>query len=148
MVDNPHVNTGLIGVDVTPKKLSKDTVESRKKNLRYMRDKDREPVKGIFKFYEVPGGALKFPFRAYKEDPVEFYELTDGQVYTIPLGVARHLNKSGWYPIHAYEQDETGKPVARVGQKVRRYGFQSLEFVDVDDLTEQPGIITVERVIT
>ena len=69
-------------------------------------------------------------------------------MYTIPLGVARHLNKSGWYPIHAYEQDETGKPVARVGQKVRRYGFQSLEFVDVDDLTEQPGIITVERVIT
>lgn len=124
-------------------KLNKKEVQ--KKNLKYQRDKDREPVKGIFKFYEVPGGELKFPFRAYKEDPVEFYTLVDGQIHTIPLGVARHLNKNGKYPVHSYALDDDGKPSVKVGKWVRRFGFQSLEFVDIDDLTESgSALITVE----
>jgi len=125
------------------------TVEKKPKvNLRYQRDKDREPVKGIFKFYEVPGGGVSFVYRAYKEDQVERYDLVDGQVYTLPLGVAKHLNKNGWYPIHQYATDENGKPIMKIGQKVRRFGFQSLEFVDIDDITEEgkPPLVTVERV--
>lgn len=117
------------------------------KNLKYQRDKDREKVKGIFRFYEVPGGSMSFVFRAYKEDQVERYDMVDGQTYTIPLGVARHLNKNGWYPMHEFAVDERGVPVARVGHKVRRFGFQSLEFIDVDDLMiENKQIITVENV--
>ena len=79
-----------------------------KPNLKYQRDKDREPVKGIFRFYEVAGGVLSFVFKAYKEDPVESFTLHDGQVYTLPLGVAKHLNKNCWYPIHAHSKDESG----------------------------------------
>lgn len=114
--------------------------------LRYQRDKDREPVKGIFRFYEVPGGSLNFVFRKYKEDNVERYDLIDGDVYTIPLGVAKHLNTSGWYPVHAHQQDEQGRYVATIGKKVRRYGFQSLEFVDIEDLSEvgSPEIVEVK----
>lgn len=116
-----------------------------KKNLRYMRDKDREPVKGIFRFYEVPGGSMSFSYKAYKEDPVERFDLVDGGVYTLPLGVAKHLNKNGWYPVHSHMTDENGKPVMRVGQKVRRFGFQSLEFVDIEDLSEVGNsIVTAE----
>lgn len=119
----------------------------KKTNLDYMRAKDREKVKGIFRFYEVPGGSMSFFFRKYKGDPIEKFEMLDGAVYTIPLGVAKHLNNNGWYPIHRYQMDEGGKPTMRVGQKKRRFGFQSLEFTDIEELhTPDKEIITVETV--
>ncbi len=34
-------------------------------NLRAMCERDREKVKGIFRFFECPGGTLNFVFRAY-----------------------------------------------------------------------------------
>ena len=99
------------------------------------RNKDRQPVKGIFRFHEVPGGMLEFVFKGYEGDNITKYQLIDGEVYTIPLGVAKHLNKNLWYPIHAYALDEQGKSCMKIGQKIRRASFQSLEFVDTEDLT-------------
>lgn len=117
-----------------------------KAQLKFQRDKDRQMVKGIFKFYEVPGAVMEFVFKSYKEDPLEKYTLYDGQVYSLPLGVAKHLNKNGWYPVHAYMESENG-PTMKVGQKVRRFGFQSLEFIDVEEMTPQGSpLITVETV--
>lgn len=131
------------------KTLATKSQEKKKVNLKYQHDKDREPVKGIFRFYECPGAVLSFVFRAYKEDDVERFDLMDGQVYTVPLGVARHLNKSGRYPIHAYKVNEDGSTSQHVGKKVARYGFQSLEFVDISDIdaTGSDGIIEVTEVI-
>lgn len=116
-------------------------------NLRAMCERDREKVKGIFRFFECPGGTLNFVFRAYKWDAVERYDLSDGQIYTIPLGVAKHLNKNGWYPEHHYLMDETGRPHMRVGQKKRRFGFQSLEFIDPAEIGEatETQIMTTEE---
>ena len=139
-------------VDSTPIKndaqesiVKKPAEKAKKPSLKYLRDKDREKVKGIFRFYEAPGNTLSFSIRLYKEDNVETYNLRDGEVYTIPLGVAKHLNKNGWYPIHQYMTDENGNKIAKVGTKVRRFGFQSLEFVDTDDLTPEGTILsTVE----
>lgn len=117
------------------------------KSLTYQRDKERELVKGIFHFHEVPGGSMSFNFKKYKGDKVERYDLVDGQVYSIPLGVARHLNKNGSYPVHAHMQDESGKVHARIGQKVNRFSFQSLEFMDIDDLPNKADeIVTIEHV--
>lgn len=124
------------------------------KNHKYQRDKDREMVKGIFHFYEVPGGSMSFVYKQYKEDPVEKFDLVDGQVYTLPLGVAKHLNKNIWYPIHAYMMDENNRPHMRINKKVRRCSFQSLEFVDIDDLSmngthiaaPHEDIVTVEKI--
>lgn len=119
-----------------------------KENLRYQRDKDREMVKGIFRFYEVPGGSMSFVFKMYKQDPVERFDFFDGETYTIPLGVAKHLNKNGWYPVHQYAVDENGKNAMKVGQKVRRFGFQSLEFIDIEDLMlGDKQIVTVEHIV-
>lgn len=97
---------------------------------------DAQPVKGIFKYYEVPGGSVSFPYRAYKHDKIVNYTLRDGEMYTLPRGVARHLNKNGWYPEHAYKMDENGKNAVVVGKKVHRFGFQSLEFMDLDDVEQ------------
>lgn len=127
-------------------RVTKTTEQKVKPNLRYMRDKDREPVRGKFIFHEVPGGLMSFVYKAYKEDDVERFDLIDGEIYTLPLGVAKHLNKNCWYPVHAYAMDENGRPTMKIGQKVRRCSFQSLEFVDIDDLSAvgTPEIATVE----
>lgn len=122
------------------------SIENRapKASLKHKRDKDRQKVKGKFMFYEVPQGTLSFVFRKYKEDPIERFDLLDGEIYTLPLGVAKHLNTSGWYPIHAHLVDDSGRPTMRIGQKVHRYGFQSLEFIDVDEFpTQVSEIVTV-----
>ena len=78
--------------------VKKDT----KPNTRYMRDRDREKVNGVFRNYEVPGGVMDFVYREYKEDKVERYTLKDGEIYSLPRGVVRHLNKNCWYPEYEY----------------------------------------------
>jgi len=120
------------------------------KNLKAMCERDREKVKGIFRFFECPGGSLNFCFRAYKWDPVERYDLTDGEICTIPLGVAKHLNKNGWYPQHHYLMNESGLPQMRIGQKKRRFGFQSLEFIDPAEIGEatETQMLTAEELTT
>jgi len=122
----------MSNIDVTPvKKTTKDTIKT---NLKFQRDKDREKVKGIFRFHEVPGGRMDFVFKKYKEDPIEKFSLNDGEVYTLPLGVARHLNTNCWYPSYSYKSDEQGRPSVSASERVRRCSFQSLEFVDIDGL--------------
>lgn len=106
-----------------------------KPNLKYLRDKDRTMVKGKFIFHEVPGGRLSFSFKKYKEDPVERFDLDDGQIYSLPLGVAKHLNSECKYPIHGYAMDENNKPQMKVNQWIRRCSFQSLEFIEADEMT-------------
>lgn len=124
-----------------------DLEERKKEELECLRLKDRVKVKGIFKFYECSGAPLRFVYRKYKKDPIERFDLQDGEIYTLPLGVAKHLNKNGQYPIHEYLEDEHGKVSMKIGQKVRRFGFQSLEFIDVEELSSAPSrIVTVENV--
>lgn len=126
----------------TPKK------EGKRLNLRDMRDRDREMVRGKFIFHEVPGGTMSFVFKAYAQDPIERFDMVDGEIYRVPLGVARHLNKNLSYPVHAYAVDEFGKAVMKIGQKVRRCSFQSLEFIDTEDLTPdgRATLVTVESI--
>jgi hypothetical protein len=124
--------------------MQKKEVKKTKPNLNYLRDKDREKVRGRFHFNEVPGGTLNFVFRGYPGDPIESYSLEDGSLYTLPLGVAKHLNNDCWYPVHKYMTDDQGKPSIRLGQKVRRCSFESLEFVDINELQPEKDLVTVE----
>jgi hypothetical protein len=110
--------------------ISDVTKDQLSKSLKLQRDKDREMVRGKFIFHEVPGGQMSFVFKKYKQDPLENFTMVDGEVYTIPLGVAKHLNTNCWYPTYSYKNDEAGRPVMGVGEKVRRCSFQSLEFID------------------
>lgn len=124
---------------------SKLTPENEEK-LEAARKEDAKIVKGIFHFYEVPGGLLEFPYLKYPNDEVYFFKQFDGDVCSIPLGVAKHLNNNCKYPVHKFAQDEFGKPVQKIGQKISRTGFQSLEFVNVEELPPSRQIITVENV--
>ena len=135
------------------KNLPKDTTidaKDAKRDFTYQRDKERELVTGIVKNYECPGGAVEFVFRKWKGDRIEKYSFIDGQVAKIPLAVARHLNTNCWYPVHAFAQDKDGRASYKVGKKVRRFGFQSLEFLDENDLgsygSADTSLVSVERV--
>ncbi len=114
-------------------------------NIRFKRDKDREKVKGIFKYYSQPGGNLSFSFRKYLGDPIEEYNLFDGQTYSLPLGVVRHLKNNGWYPQYEYIPGGGGiqkSPTMADGSSVKvvskkhRFGFEVLDFIDLEETPE------------
>ena len=111
----------------------KSKKEVTKPNYQYIRDKDREMVKGIFRYHEVPGGAFALSIKLHKGDQVETYTFKDGEVRSIPLGVARHLNRNVWYPEYGYVKGEDHQHLAQIVKKIRRVSFQSLEFVDIED---------------
>lgn len=118
--------------NLTPVKQPKKTP----KDFKYLRDRDREMVRGIFRYFECEGGIFKFPFKKYKEDEVENYTLVDGEIYTIPRGVAHHLSNNCWYPEHEFKMDENGRHAAKVTKKKRRCTFEPLDFMDIADLNE------------
>jgi hypothetical protein len=116
--------------------------------LQSMRDKDRELIRGRFRYYECPGGVMKFAFKQYKGDPVQKYSLQDGDVVRLPLGVIRHLNKNCYYAVHEYAHDKNGNPMQRLGKKIQRCEFIPMEFVDIEDLSPSGSdLITVEGLL-
>lgn len=105
-----------------------------KVNIEQLKAKDSQKVKGRFHWHEMPGGTFSFVYRKYKGEPVVQYDLTDGEVYEIPLGVARHLNNDVGRWEHSYLLDNNGKPSKMAQTRVRRVSFESLEFVDIEDI--------------
>lgn len=116
------------------KSLSRDDSRSEiEKKLKLMREEDSKMVRGIFKFYEAPGGTLKFPFKKYKNDPIEIYEFKDGEVYSVPLAVAKHLNTQTAYAEHELRMNDDGRRSHTIKKKTHRTGFQSLDYLDIQD---------------
>lgn len=100
--------------------------------IKALRDKHRTLVRGKFIYHEVPNGNMSFPFREFPGDSLETYNMNDGEIYTVPLGVAKHLNTNCWYPAYDYKDDSNGRPVVKMVQKIRRCSFQSLEFLEIE----------------
>lgn len=135
-----------------------------KEKLQALMKEESRMVKGMFQCFETPGSTVKIAVHKYPTQdkggiaPFEKV-MTDGEVYEVPLYVARFLNgidvTSGAlgdpntrninigtcsYPIHGFRfkgelpptsgQDPLGVPIPLVGvsKRVRRYGFQSMEF--------------------
>lgn len=136
-------------LDMKPKKRESPQLMLKEKNntkineeLEKRRQEERQPVRGIFRYYELPSGMLEFNFRKFPGDPVEKYRLFDGRIYTLPKMVAMHLNSGCWYPIHKEAIDENGNSIAIIGEKRFRVGFQSLEFVDVGEFQQSNQIVS------
>lgn len=68
---------------------SKETLRAK---IDKQRDKDSEMVTGRFMNRRAPGQGAKLPYIKYDTDPVKWYPLEDGKVYTIPRGFADQLN--------------------------------------------------------
>lgn len=114
---------------------NKSTIDSQK-------ERDSKPVTGRFVYKERPGQVLEFPYRKYKE-PIKIWRFKDGEIYTIPRGIASHLQREGKYAIHEHCVDENGKPSMRIGHMVDRFTFESIDFLDEDN-SETPTLYTAE----
>jgi len=101
--------------------------------LKKMIEKDHKMVKGKFICFEPRGGSMSFSFKKYPGDQVLFYTMKDGEVRTVPLMVAKHLNNDCNYPVHSHVLDANGNPSVQVGRKVKRCSFESLEFSEEDE---------------
>lgn len=111
-------------------------------------------VKGRFRNHETPGGSATIQMLKYPGIPQFKKIMQDNEVYEIPLYVARFLNgvdvlakacgekiHTCSYAIHGFNwangapmpkgnEDDRGIPVPiiNVAKRVRRYGFESMEF--------------------
>ena len=131
-----------------PKKISREELA---RQIAKMRDRDAEVVTGIFKNLENPAsnggkGSVLFGYKAYPGDEYTFYELWDGERYSLPRGVARHLNNNCFYREYQHLPGEFGQQGIRgaaadgklqaqslqMSRKVHRYAFHSLEYMDDD----------------
>ena len=111
-------------------------------------------VKGRFRNLETEGGPLPLTCGKYPGQPIFSAVFQDGEVYEVPLWVARHLNGidvtaegcngfigSCSYAIHGFKWAE-GKPApssglnssgvpepsTQIAKRKQRYAFESLEF--------------------
>lgn len=92
-------------------------------NDRYQKllKEETKKVKGRFRCYETPGGNLRVQQRKFKEEPMFDKTMMDGEVYEVPLYVARYLNGmdggahavngkigSCSYPVHGFKWNSNG----------------------------------------
>lgn len=149
VVEKKKLSDEIVVKKVEPKTRSK----SMSPELRRFIEEETKTVKGRFKNYETPGGKVRIMVRKYPD--IEMFDkwMTDGEMYEIPLYVARHLNgvdvtakaiggKVGTcsYPVHGFKSTDGNLspsmigdggipvPIIGVAKRVRRYGFESLEF--------------------
>lgn len=85
-----------------PKKLTKADVA---KKIAEEYEKDHEMVSGVFRNLEHKGGTLNFRFKKYKQDNYDEYSLVDGQRYTLPRMVVKHLNNNVHYMKYSRVKD-------------------------------------------
>jgi hypothetical protein len=94
--------------------------EAAKKKLQELMKEESRLVKGIFQFFETPGGSVRIQQKKYPSPtqggiPAFDKVMTDGMEYEIPLWVARWLNgidvsahaikgriNSCAYPVHGF----------------------------------------------
>ena len=74
---------------------------------------------------------------------MKWWTFEDGLVYTIPRGVASHLQKEGKYQVHEHCLDEKGKPSMKIGHTIDRFTFEAIGFLDEEDM-EKPSLYTAE----
>ncbi len=120
------VSTQQIAKNITP--IEKNSVEPHKKleaeqRLKTLIAEEIKTVKGRFRCFESPGSSHKIQVKKYKDVPMFSKQMIDGEVYDVPLYVARHLNGidavardingnvgSCSYPVHGFKWDQ-GSPM-------------------------------------
>jgi len=108
--------------------------KKKKININQLKEKDGQLVKGRFSYIEIPGGTLSFVYKAYEGEPVVRYDLKDGDIYKLPLGLACHLNNDVGRKESMYLLDNKGKPSIMADRKIRKCSFENLEFIDIEDM--------------
>jgi len=118
-------------VDMTPvKPVYSSEIQERIAQYAEQVKRDQEIVRGRFVCHETPTGSMGFPYKKHKGEQITTYTMKDNDIYSIPRGVALHLNADCSYPSYSYKDDENGRPRVVISERIRRCSFQSLEFFD------------------
>lgn len=133
-----------------------EVTAGQKASLEHEYEMDHQMVKGVFKNYQQKNNPIRFPFRKYSKDAIEWYPknprdpsrahyFRDGETYEVPLMIANHLNNNCWRPIHENAQDERGNPLPDtiVGAKLQRFGFVNTDFRPVAGWKDPSPIVKV-----
>ena len=110
------------------RRLTKEEKEVAAKELKTLAEKESKMVRGRFQNFECKGAAFGFMYRKFATDPLEKYTMEDGEVYEIPLRVAKHLNSNVFFETARHKNKEKNLTFK---EKVKRVGFQSLDFEDL-----------------
>lgn len=134
---------------LTPEELRRERASETRLRLRREWEVESQMVTGVFRDLEVgPGGNLRFSARKYPWDQVASFNFVDGQTYTIPLWVARHLNENCKWPAYKHNIDpnakEGEKVTQHIGQWNHRFAFVSSDFTHIVK-AESPSVIGVQR---
>lgn len=96
-----------------------------------MREEETKLVTGVFRCMEPIGGSVTLSYRKYPGEPIKQWTFEDGRNYTIPLGLARHLNSNCAWPVSKHAVDPvTDRPSSQIGKWVHRFSFSSVEYSD------------------
>lgn len=128
--DKEQLERKLVKRSSTPQDRNTAQAKSDLSGIEAMREEDSQLVKGIFRCFNPPGGNLTFYFKKYKGDPIQKYEMFDGQEYEVPLAVAKHLNENCFEDDHAYLLDANGNPIVGMGKRNHRFAFSPSKFGD------------------
>jgi hypothetical protein len=135
--------------------ISKEKKELAKEKLKELIQEETQLVRGIFQFFESPGGSATITVRKYPGVPMFTKSMKDGMMYEIPKYVARFLNGTDVsaravdghkddskfigtcsYGVYDFKVDGGADmktsadllPVAQISNFTRRFGFQSTDF--------------------
>ena len=117
-------------IESLPEKIKKQNVVSRKpipEHVKAAMEREMKPVTGIFQCLEPRGGSVTFSFRAFPGS-IESYTMKDGETYTVPLAVAKHINQHCNYATNKYIMDDKGFPIQTIGKVNHRFTFTSKDF--------------------
>lgn len=109
---------------------SSEDIKNQEAKIRWAQQKQRDKrmVKGVFHNKEQEGAPRTFTYAKYKGETPVTWTFKDGEVRTIPYGVACHINESGKYTTYVYESPAPGMAKMRIGKEMRRSTFTSLEY--------------------
>ena len=94
---------------------------------------DNVRVTGKFINRRVPGQKVKLTYMKYIDDPVKWYELEDGKVYTLPRGFVDQINDYYYTPKFTQVQgfvdpENPGSAIHEVDNSNKKYAFIPLNF--------------------
>lgn len=101
------LTTPLIHKRINKKIVNPDSIEG-------MTAETDKLVTGSFLHVEYPGQSKRIACKYYKGQEYFNKELMDGETYTIPLSVARHINERCMRDTHGSMLDAMGMPMKTV----------------------------------
>jgi len=113
--------TAVMRAPIVKKPQSKVAVN--KDSIFAMTPESDKKVYGTFINIECPGQTGYVCVKGAYKGAQDFSQVfNDGEHYTIPLSVARHINENIYYEPHSYITDEKGQPL-KTSKKIFRYKF-------------------------